>query len=68
MNPLQEDFNGDKKAWELVANNTSNMLKLLSEVNEMLTGDLIEMSSAVDKVVNAQHYRGDHTGETEQNN
>jgi hypothetical protein len=63
-----KDFNGDKKAWQLKVTDTSNMLSLLGETGGRTALSILNVSKQLDKVVDAEHLDGDHTGHTQQNN
>lgn len=65
---LQEDFNGDKKAWETTVRDTSNMLNLISEVGGKIVLSVIELSQILDQKVDARHDDGGHTSHSTQNN
>lgn len=45
---LQEDFNGDKKAWKQKVTDTSNMLHVLSENGNYVVDALMQLSVMVD--------------------
>ena len=65
---LVKDFSGDKKAFEFKAASTSNMFNLLSNTSADISKSLIEISKAVDKKLDAEHFGDGHTSHIEQNN
>lgn len=65
---LQEDFHGDKQAREKNVADTTNMFSLLSEVGMRISLSLSDVSERLDKIVNAEHFDGCHSSQTEQNN
>lgn len=65
---LQEDFNGDKKAWETTVRDTSNMLNLISEVGGKIILSVMELSKILDEKVDAYHGDSGHSSHSTQNN
>lgn len=64
---LKEDFNGDKKAMEKKLADTSNMLRLLSEVGGKQLLELMKVSYFVDELLGSTHTDRGHSSHTEQN-
>lgn len=64
----KEDFNGDKKARDKKIADTANMLHLLSTTGANELMGIIKLSEMADKLVNADHFGGGHSSNTEQNN
>lgn len=65
---LEEDFGGDKKAWEQKVRDTSNMLNLISEVGASTVLSVGEISRMLDKSVTASHTDLGNSSHTTQNN
>lgn len=61
-------YGGDKKERDRVATDTSNMMKLLADTGAQLIVNTIEASKMLDKSLNANHTRGDHTSNKEVSN
>ena len=65
---VKEDFNGDKDMRDKKISDTSNMLHLLSNTTMTQGLALSDVSKRVDDIVNAEHFGGGHSSNTEQNN
>ncbi len=52
---LQKDFNGNKRLLEHKLTATSNMFRLLSEVNAQLAMNLINGSEMIDEITGTEH-------------
>jgi len=52
---LQEDFQGDKKAWTKKITDTANMLHHLAMLTANMSVNLIEASETVDKAAKTEH-------------
>ena len=64
---LTEDFNGNKETLKETISNTSNMLKLLSDVTGRMSLSFFEISDELAEVVSSQHFYGGHSTQTTQN-
>lgn len=62
------DYGGDRKKQEQQMKDTANMLRILSEVGGMITMNMIDASTMMDKAVGAEHFGGGHTSHEQQNN
>ena len=65
---IQEDFNGDRKAWTKKVTETLGMLNGITTVGGQMILSMATLSDTVDKVVDATHWDKGHTSETTQNN
>lgn len=64
-----EDFPGGVQERNKVLADTSNMLRLLLEANILNVADpLMNLSEGFDKIVDAEHGPGRHSGHNQQNN
>jgi len=65
---LQEDHNGDAKKQLQVQQDTSNMLRVLSEMGGSISLSVMEMSEEMDKHVQAEHAVGKFRSRKEDEN
>lgn len=63
-----EDFNGDKEARNKKIADTANMFHHLSEIGMRQGLAISEVSKKVNEIVNAEHFGGGHSSNTQQNN
>ncbi len=64
----KEDFGGNVEIRNQKLRDTANMLHNLSTVGMRNTLELSEVSQQVDKLLGSEHYGGDQTSHTQQNN
>jgi len=64
----KEDFGGDASKRDNVLAGTSSMLKTIVTVGFNQLSGLLQASEFIDRVVNAEHGKGNSSSHTEQNN
>lgn len=65
---LQQDFKGDKTAWEKKITDTANMLSLLTDTGQHIVTQVGKIKDLVYKTVDAEDTDLGHSSHTTQNN
>lgn len=65
---LNEDFNGDKKAWNKKVTDTVNMIEHIADVSGKLSLTMFSVIEMLEKYIDIESEDGNHTSHTTQNN
>jgi sugar-specific transcriptional regulator TrmB len=68
VNIKLEHFNNDKKLRDQFVANTANMFHLLAETSGRVSLSMFQVSKNLDRQVQSEHGRSDHSSHIEQNN